>query len=95
MNFIFRLVVFFFDPFGIGRRFFIRPALNVGHNVYDHFKAKADEKVGSLKELVLRLGLISFAVVLILWSAVFMYAAFYYAYMPSISHTRPVHMQFK
>ena len=95
MNIILRLIVFFMDPLGLGRRFVVRPALKMGHNVYDQVRAKTDEKVDSLKELVLRLGLVAFAVVLILWAAVFMYAAFYYAYMPSISHTRPVHMQFK
>ncbi|XP_037954561.1 seipin [Teleopsis dalmanni] len=95
MNFLLRLVIFCFDPLGIGRRLFFRPVLNIGLNVYDQLKSRADEKVGSLKELVLRLGLIAFAVILIIWAAVFMYAAFYYTYMPAISHTRPVHMQFK
>ncbi|XP_016986519.1 seipin [Drosophila rhopaloa] len=95
MNFLLRFVVFCLDPLGLGRRFFIRPALNLGWNVYDRVRSKADEKVGTVRELVLRLGLIAFAVVLIIWLAVFMYAAFYYVYMPAISHTRPVHMQFK
>ncbi|KAH8240545.1 hypothetical protein KR038_008197 [Drosophila bunnanda] len=95
MNFLLRFVVFCLDPLGLGRRFFVRPALNLGWNVYDRVRSKADEKVGTVRELVLRLGLIAFAVVLIIWLAVFMYAAFYYIYMPAISHTRPVHMQFK
>lgn len=95
MNILLRFIVFCLDPLGIGRRFFIRPAYNLGLNVYDQLKIKTDQKVDSLRELVLRLGLVAFAVVLILWAAVFMYAAFYYAYMPAISHTRPVHMQFK
>ncbi|SPP89492.1 seipin [Drosophila guanche] len=95
MNFLVRFIVFCFDPLGLGRRFLVRPALNVGWNVYDRVRSKADEKVGTVRELVLRLGLIAFAVVLIIWLAVFMYAAFYYIYMPAISHTRPVHMQFK
>eukprot|EP00099_Drosophila_melanogaster_P016361 NP_570012.1 seipin [Drosophila melanogaster] len=95
MNILLRLIVFALDPLGLGRRFLIRPAVNLGWNVYDRVRSKADEKVGTVRELVLRLGLIAFAVVLIIWLAVFMYAAFYYVYMPAISHTRPVHMQFK
>ncbi|XP_014088691.1 seipin [Bactrocera oleae] len=95
MNFILRFIVFLLDPSGLGRRLFIRPALKLGYNVYDGIKSRADEKVGTMKELVLRLGLIAFAVVLIIWIAVFMYVTFYYTYMPAISHTRPVHMQFK
>ncbi|XP_037813828.1 seipin [Lucilia sericata] len=95
MNILFRFIVFCLDPLGLGRRFFIRPAYNLSVNVYDRLKAKTDEKVDTLRELILRLGLVAFAAVLIIWAAVFMYAAFYYFYMPAISHTRPVHMQFK
>ncbi|XP_034109875.2 LOW QUALITY PROTEIN: seipin-like [Drosophila albomicans] len=95
MNFLLRFIIFCCDPLGLGRRFFVRPAVNLTLNVYDRLRSKADEKVDTLRELVLRLGLIAFAVVLIIWLAVFIYAAFYYVYMPPISHTRPVHMQFK
>lgn len=67
----------------------------MSHNIYDRLKTKADQKVDSMRELVLRIGLVAFVVALIIWTAVFMYASFYYAYMPAISHNRPVHMQFK
>lgn len=95
MNILLRFIVFSCDPFGLWRRFLIRPVVNVGLKVYDQVKTKADQKVDSARELLLRFGLIAFAVALIIWAAVFLYAAFYYAYMPAISHTRAVHMQFK
>ncbi|XP_073829852.1 lipid droplet biogenesis associated protein seipin [Musca autumnalis] len=95
MNILLRLIVFCCDPLGLWRRFLIQPARNVGNNIYERVKVKADQKVESMRELVLRIGLIAFVVALIIWAAVFMYASFYYAYMPAISHTRPVHMQFK
>uniref|UniRef100_A0A1A9V2Z0 Seipin n=1 Tax=Glossina austeni TaxID=7395 RepID=A0A1A9V2Z0_GLOAU len=95
MNALLRLFVFFFDPLGIGRKVFVRPTVRFALKIYDKFKVKADEKVNTVRELILRLGLIAFAVVLIIWTAVFMYVVFYYAYMPPISHTRPVYMQFK
>lgn len=95
MNLLFRFIAFCLDPLGIGRRFFIRPAYSLSLGLYDRLKTKTDEKVDTLRELILRLGLVAFAVVLIIWTAVFMYAVFYYFYMPAISHTRPVHMQFK
>ncbi|XP_017483445.1 PREDICTED: seipin isoform X1 [Rhagoletis zephyria] len=95
MNFLIRFIIFLLDPSGLVRRLLVRPAVQIGYNIYDDIKSRADEKVGSLKELVLRVGLVAFAVVLIIWIAVFMYVAFYYTYMPAISHTRPVHMQFK
>ncbi|XP_030373654.1 seipin [Scaptodrosophila lebanonensis] len=95
MNFLLRFIIFCFDPLGIGRRFLVKPAVNLSLNVYDRLRSKADEKVGSIREVVLRVGLIAFAVILIIWLAVFLYVAFYYSYMPALSHTRPVHMQFK
>lgn len=67
----------------------------MGLNVYDRVKVKTDQKVESMRELVLRIGLVAFVTAMIIWCAVFIYATFYYAYMPAISHTRPVHMQFK
>lgn len=67
----------------------------MGLNAYDRVKVKTDQKVESMRELVLRIGLVAFVTAMIIWFAVFIYATFYYAYMPAISHTRPVHMQFK
>lgn len=95
MHFLFRFIVFCFDPLGLGRRFVFRPVYNVGLNAYEQFKWKADEKVESLRELLLRMVLIAFVVVLIISLAVFFFVLFYYTYMPPISHTRPVFMQFK
>ena len=34
-------------------------------------------------------------VFVILWIAVFLYVSFYYAYMPTVSHVRPVFLLFK
>ncbi|XP_055849427.1 seipin isoform X2 [Episyrphus balteatus] len=77
------------------RKLFFRPARNLTSSIFDHFRKKTNDGVTTLKELTLRLFIISFAVALIIWSAVFLYVAFYYAYMPAMTHIRPVHMQFK
>ncbi|XP_071449809.1 seipin [Hetaerina americana] len=39
--------------------------------------------------VVLVIGLVS------IWVSIFLYVAFYYAYMPAVLHVRPVHLQFK
>lgn len=39
------------------------------------------------------LGVTTFSA--ILWTSVFLYASFYYTYMPAFSHVRPVHLQFE
>ncbi|XP_075146457.1 lipid droplet biogenesis associated protein seipin [Haematobia irritans] len=95
MNILLRLIVFSCDPLGLWRRFLIRPIVSSSKNILGRFKEKADKQVDSMRELVLRIGLVAFVVALIIWAAVFMYAMFHYLYMPAISHTRPVHMQFK
>lgn len=89
------ILIFFVDPLGIMRKLFFRPAFNLTSRAYDHFRMKTNEGVVTIKELTLRLFIISFAVALIIWFAVFLYVAFYYAYMPAMTHIRPVHMQFK
>ncbi|XP_057323861.1 seipin [Microplitis mediator] len=42
-----------------------------------------------------RSGIILIASIVAVWISIFLYTAFYYAYMPSMQHTRPVHLQFK
>ncbi|CAB0045098.1 unnamed protein product [Trichogramma brassicae] len=40
-------------------------------------------------------GLIVIVAILIVWISIFLYTAFYYAYMPSMTYVRPVHLQFR
>lgn len=56
---------------------------------------KTAEGVQSARDAIFRGGVIVITAVVVVWISVFLYAAFYYAYMPSISHIRPVHLQFK
>ncbi|XP_003425269.1 seipin [Nasonia vitripennis] len=56
---------------------------------------KTTEGVQSAKDAVFRGGLIIICGILIVWISIFLYTAFYYAYMPSMTHVRPVHLQFK
>lgn len=95
MHVLLRFTIFCLDPFGFGRRLLIQPAIILFLKIYDQFRLKADEKVHTFRELVLRFGVITFLGSTILWIAVFMYAIFYYIYMPPIAHTRPVYLQFK
>lgn len=89
------LLMNLFDPFHIIRRYFLNPFKAIAANVFDHFMNKTQDKVSTVRDFILRIGFVAFMVALIIWSAIFMYVTFYYAYMPAMSHTRPVHMQFK
>ncbi|XP_017884364.1 seipin [Ceratina calcarata] len=51
--------------------------------------------VQSVKDVLFSGGIIIVSAILIVWSSVFLYTAFYYTYVPSISYVRPVHLQFK
>lgn len=45
-------------------------------------------------ENVLKGGLLALIIATIIWISIFLYVMFYYLYMPSMSHIRPVHLQF-
>lgn len=56
---------------------------------------KTTEGVQSAKDAVFRGGLVVIVGILIVWISIFLYTAFYYAYMPSMTYVRPVNLQFK
>ncbi|XP_029048296.1 seipin [Osmia bicornis bicornis] len=56
---------------------------------------KTTRGVQSARDVILSGGIIIISGVLIVWLSVFLYTAFYYAYMPSMTYIRPVHLQFK
>ena len=64
-------------------------------NKWLNVQEKTTQSVQSARDAVFRGGLVVISAVLIIWISIFLYTAFYYAYMPSMSHVRPVHLQFK
>jgi seipin len=54
-----------------------------------------DSTVDNLRDVFLRGGALVLLGTVVLWISVFIYVAFYYAYMPAVSHARPVHLQFQ
>ncbi|KAI4475631.1 hypothetical protein M0802_015082 [Mischocyttarus mexicanus] len=60
-----------------------------------NMQKKTTRKVRSVKDAVFRGGIIIISAILIVWLSVFLYTAFYYAYMPSMSYMRPIHLQFQ
>nr|CAD7439367.1 unnamed protein product [Timema bartmani] len=61
-------------------------------NIYRRTTASG---VQNIKDVLCSGGLVALVASLIIWVAIFLYVAFYYTYMPSTSHIRPVHLQFK
>lgn len=94
---IFKLTHWIFniiDPFHIGRNYFLFPAWGILERYYNDTKERTMNGVFSVRDLVLRVIILLLALGVVLWTAVFMYIAFYYTYMPITSHSRPAHMQF-
>jgi seipin len=54
-----------------------------------------DTTVDSARDVIIKGGGFVIFGTIILWISVFIYVAFYYAYMPAVSHSRPVHLQFE
>jgi seipin len=84
-----------FDPLGIGRKFLLRPLWDIANVVLSQYKEKTKASFTSMQSMFLRFGILLLAVIVILWTAVFMYLTFYMTFMPVVSHIRPVHLQFK
>lgn len=59
------------------------------------YKAVAAEGAEGAKLVAVRAAALAFILSIILWLSIFLYVAFYYTYMPSITHTRPVHFKFQ
>ncbi|XP_043279402.1 seipin [Venturia canescens] len=56
---------------------------------------QTSQSVQSARDALMRGGIIVISAVVVVWISIFLYTAFYYAYMPSMSYVRPVHLQFK
>lgn len=82
-------------PFEMLRGYIIQPAVNRAQPTIDDYRNRTKQGVITTREVMIKLAILAFAAAIIIWMAVFMYIAFYYTYMPSIAHVRPVHMQFK
>ncbi|XP_029165452.1 seipin [Nylanderia fulva] len=60
-----------------------------------HVRKTTRKSVQSAKDTVFRGGVFIISAILIIWLSIFLYTAFYYAYMPSMSYLKPVNMNFK
>lgn len=82
------------DPFKIIRNFVLKPVLAMGLYTYEEYKGKTQRKLISTQNWILRVFLAFVVIVLFVCAAVLMYALFYLTYMPSITHIKPVYMQY-
>lgn len=88
-------LLLYLNPFRVFKDFVRIPIEAFLGRQYLDYKKKTNEGINSVKELLLRAGIVLVFLSAILWISIFMYVIFYYIYMPNVTHIRPVHLQFK
>ncbi|KAJ9576954.1 hypothetical protein L9F63_006480 [Diploptera punctata] len=71
------------------------PSFRFFRHIINNYRQRTANNIQEIRELFVKGGVVALVAAIILWIAIFSYVTFYYAYMPSISHVRPVHLQFK
>ncbi|XP_063233746.1 seipin [Bacillus rossius redtenbacheri] len=71
------------------------PVFSFFRHGIEQYRRKTASGVQNLRELLFSGGIVALVASVIVWFAVFLYVAFYYTYMPTMSHIRPVHLQFR
>ncbi|KAJ3662423.1 hypothetical protein Zmor_006773 [Zophobas morio] len=71
------------------------PLVKFIHDTVNLYKARTQSGVNSIREILFRGTVVALITALLVWLSIFMYIAFYYAYVPTISHERPVYLKFR
>ncbi|XP_044253786.1 seipin [Tribolium madens] len=84
----------------LGPRQFVRqriklPLIKFIHDTVKLYKTRTQTGVNNVREILFRGTVVALITALLVWLAIFMYIAFYYAYVPTISHERPVYLKFR
>lgn len=66
----------------------------LGRFIHNYTK-KIIDRIIDVKNLLFSGSVVVVVGLISIWVSIFLYVAFYYAYMPSVLHVRPVHLQFK
>ncbi|XP_057661331.1 seipin isoform X1 [Diorhabda carinulata] len=77
------------------RQKFKLPLIKFIHDTLKLYKTRTKAGVDTIKEVLFRGTVIALITALLVWLSIFMYVAFYYVYVPAVSHERPVHLKFK
>lgn len=65
------------------------------YNILGWLKDSFDLTLSKLKEILTRIAVFITVFIILLWFSAFLYGSFYFAYMPPVSLTKPVNLQFK
>lgn len=71
------------------------PIIKFVYDTVQLYKARTKKGINNVRDILFRGTVVASVTSLLVWLSIFMYLAFYYAYVPTISHERPVYLQFK
>ncbi|XP_018566876.1 seipin isoform X3 [Anoplophora glabripennis] len=77
------------------RQKFKLPLVKFIHDTVNLYKSRTKAGVNNVREILFRGTVIALITALLVWLSIFMYIAFYYVYVPTISHERAVHLKFR
>ncbi|CAG9854577.1 unnamed protein product [Phyllotreta striolata] len=77
------------------RQKFKLPLVKFIHDTINLYKTRTKAGVNNVRDVLFRGTVIALITALLVWLSIFMYIAFYYVYVPTISHERPVYLKFK
>lgn len=77
------------------RQTFKLPLVKFIHDTVNLYKSRTKAGVNNVREILFRGTVIALITALLVWLSIFMYTAFYYVYVPTITHERPVHLKFR
>ena len=83
------------DPFKIIRNYILKPCVNAGILVLEGSKLKTLKSIEITKNVFLKLIIFAFVAFVVIWASIFMYAYFYYTYMPALSHSKEIYLNFR
>ncbi|XP_046400565.1 seipin [Ischnura elegans] len=63
--------------------------------IIDYYISRLVDRAVGVKNVFFNGGMVVVIGMISIWMSIFLYVAFYYAYMPAVLHVRPVHLQFK
>lgn len=82
-------------PRKVYRERFKLPLIRFLYSTVEAYKIRTNKGINSAKDVLFRGIVVAFVTSLLVWLSIFMYLAFYYAYVPRISHEHPVYVQFE
>ncbi|XP_044747806.1 seipin [Coccinella septempunctata] len=71
------------------------PLAKFVYDTVDLYKSRTKTGVNNIREVLLRGSIVALLTALIVWLSIFMYVAFYYVYVPTITHEKPVYLTFR